>query len=157
VILIDANVLLYAANRAAPEHEDAREWLDDRLSGPSRVGLPWPSLLAFVRLATNPLAVRQPVPVATAWNQVREWLGAAPAWVPTPTERHADLVGAFCAERWMTSRLVPDAHLAALAIEHGLSLCSTDGDFAKFPGLTWENPLGSAGRITNAPSGPRPE
>ena len=157
MILVDANLLLYAANRAASEHDDAREWLDGRLTGPSRVGFPWPSLLAFVRLATNPIVVRQPVTVATAWNQVREWLGAAPAWVPSPTERHADLVGEFCARRWMTSRLVPDAHLAALAIEHGLTLCSTDGDFAKFPGLTWENPLGAAGRMTNAPAAPRPE
>lgn len=141
MMLVDANVLLYAANHAAPEHAAARAWLDERLSGTARVGLPWPSLLAFVRLATNPAILRRPVPAAVAWGQVEEWLAAEVAWIPAPTERHAGLVGAFCRLPWMTSRLIPDAHLAALAIEHGLALCSTDGDFAKFPGVTWQNPL----------------
>ncbi|MGE3887410.1 MAG: TA system VapC family ribonuclease toxin [Vicinamibacterales bacterium] len=141
MILVDANLLLYAANHAAPEHEAARAWLDDRLSGPTRVGLPWPSLLAFVRLATNPLVVRRPASMAAAWGQVDEWLEADVAWVPTPTERHRRVLAGFCQAPWMTSRLVPDAHLAALAIEHGLTLCSTDGDFARFPDLDWRNPL----------------
>jgi len=141
VILVDANLLLYAANQAAPEHRVAREWLDARLSSTARVGLPWPSLLAFVRLASNPMVMRQPVPVATAWNQVQQWLSAGPAWVPPPTARHADILRGLCEPSWMTSRLVPDAHLAALAIEHGLTLCSTDGDFARFAGLDWKNPL----------------
>jgi len=141
VILVDANLLLYAANRVAPEHEAAREWLDARLSGTARVGLPWPSLLAFVRLASNPLVMRQPVSVARAWEQVQQWLTAGPAWVPQPTVRHAEVLGSLCEPTWMTSRLVPDAHLAALAIEHGLTLCSTDGDFARFAGLDWNNPL----------------
>ena len=141
MILIDANLLLYAANRAAPEHADSRTWLDGQLSGPIRVGLPWPSLLAFVRLATNPLVVRRPATSQQAWRQAREWLSAEQAWVPIPTDRHTDIVGSFLETPWMTSRLVPDAHLAALAIEHGLTLCSTDGDFARFPGLSWKNPL----------------
>jgi uncharacterized protein len=151
VILVDANLLLYAANRAAPEHERARAWLDAQLSGPGRVALPWPSVLAFVRLATNPLVVRHPVPVRDAWKQVQEWLASEVAWIPVPGDHHAGLVGGLWARPWMTSRLVPDAHLAALAIENGLTLCSTDGDFARFPGLTWENPLGAAGRVVNAP------
>ena len=79
-----------------------------------------------------------------AWDQVHEWLGAASAWIPLPTDRHAEVLAAFLRELWMTSRLVPDAHLAALAIEHGLTLCSTDGDFAKFPGLAWKNPLAAS-------------
>jgi toxin-antitoxin system PIN domain toxin len=139
--LVDANLLLYAANRAAPEHAIARAWLDAQLSGPARVALPWPSLLTFVRLVTNPLVVRQPATMAAAWDQVGEWLGADVAWVPAPTDRHSELLGRFCREPWMTSRLVPDAHLATLAIEHGLTLCSSDGDFARFPGLSWVNPL----------------
>jgi toxin-antitoxin system PIN domain toxin len=143
VILVDANLLLYAANRAAPEHEVAREWLDAQLSGTARVGLPWPSLLAFVRLASNPLVMRQAVPVAHAWEQVQQWLSAGPSWVPQPTPRHAEILGGLCEPGWMTSRLVPDAHLATLAIEHGLILCSTDGDFARFRGLDWKNPLGA--------------
>lgn len=141
MILIDANLLLYAANRSAPEHVAAREWLDTQLTGPARVGLPWPSLLAFVRLATNPVVMRRPVTTQIAWTQVREWLSADAAWVPLPTDRHETLMGEFCDAPWMTSRLMPDAHLASLAIEHGLRLCSTDGDFARFPGLDWTNPL----------------
>jgi toxin-antitoxin system PIN domain toxin len=139
--LVDANLLLYAANRSAPEHERARQWLDTQLSGSARVGLPWPALLAFVRLATNPLVMTSPASPAGAWGQVEQWLGAGSAWIPVPGERHARLLGGFCAASWMTSRLVPDAHLAALAIEHGLRLCSSDADFARFPGLDWHNPL----------------
>lgn len=141
MILVDANVLVYAANRAAPEHDAARAWLDARLSGTARVGLPWPSLLAFVRLVSNPLVVRTPVTPKVAWQQVRDWLGCQPVWIPLPTYRHADIVTGFLELPWMTSRLVPDAHLATLAIEHGLTLCSTDGDFSRFPGLASQNPL----------------
>ena len=141
MILVDANLLLYAANHAAPEHERSRSWLDDRLNGAGRVGLAWPSLLAFVRLASNPVVVRQPVTPAEAWRQVEEWLACEPVWIPQPGAHHAETLGALVKHAWVTSRLVPDAHLAALAIEHGLVLCSTDGDFARFPGLKWENPL----------------
>jgi len=144
VILVDANLLLYAANHDAPEHAQARAWLDEQLNGTARVGLPWPSLLAFVRLASNPVVVREAVTPARAWVQVEEWLACEPAWIPSPGPRHAELVGGLLRHPWMTSRLVPDAHLAALAIEHGLTLCSTDGDFARFPGLTWRNPLASS-------------
>lgn len=141
MILVDANLLIYAANHAAPEHERARAWLDDRLSGTVPVGLAWPSLLAFVRLATNPLVVRHPVSPAEAWRQAEEWLGCEPVWTPLPGSAHQQVLGEFLRAPWMTSRLVPDAHLAALAIEHGLTLESTDGDFARFPGLKWDNPL----------------
>lgn len=139
--LVDANILLYAVNRQAPEHERAREWLDAQLSGTARVGLPWPSLLAFVRLATNPLVLSQPATPPAAWAQVEEWLSADVVWTPTPGEQHATTLADYCRAPWMTSRLVPDAHLAALAVEHGLQLCSSDGDFARFPKLDWFNPL----------------
>ena len=141
MILVDANMLVYAANHAAPEHTRARPWLDDRLNGAGRVGLPWPSLLAFVRLATNPVVVREPASLSSAWRQVEEWLACEPAWVPLPGTEHPGILGRLLAVPGMTSRLVPDAHLAALAIEHGLTLCSTDGDFSRFPGLRWQNPL----------------
>jgi len=146
VILVDANLLLYAANHAAPEHARARLWLDDRLGGARRVGLPWPSLLAFVRLATNPLVVRNEVAPAGAWRQVEEWLACESVWIPLPGADHPDVLRTLFKSPWMTSRLVSDAHLAALAIEHGLTLCSTDGDFSKFPGLTWQNPLAAEPR-----------
>ena len=144
MILVDANLLLYAANRDAPEHERARAWLDEQLNGTTRVGLPWPSLLAFIRIVTNPVILRRPVMAADAWRQVRDWLGCEVAWIPLPGAGHADVLGKLLEEPFVTSRLVPDAHVAALAIEHGLTLCSTDGDFARFPGLRWENPLGAA-------------
>jgi len=144
VILVDANLLLYAANRDAPEHERARAWLDEQLNGTTRVGLPWPSLLAFIRIVTNPAILRRPVTPADAWRQVRDWLACEVAWIPLPGAGHADVLGKLLEERFVTSRLAPDAHLAALATEHGLTLCSTDGDFARFPRLRWENPLGAA-------------
>jgi toxin-antitoxin system PIN domain toxin len=141
VIVVDANLLLYAANRDAPEHERSKDWLDGQLSGPTRVGLPWPSLLAFMRVATNPVAIRHPLTPSAAWAQVTEWLGAPVVWTPGPGDRHAEILGSLMTAGGMSSRLVSDAHLAALAMEHGLTLCSTDGDFAKFAGLKWENPL----------------
>ena len=141
MILVDANLLVYAANHAAPEHDQARTWLDDQLSGTAQVGLPWPSLLAFTRLVTNPAILRKPASPTDAWRQVEEWLACEVVWSPVPTARHAEVLGPLVRARFMTSRLVPDAHLAALAIEHGLTLCSTDGDFARFAGLTWRNPL----------------
>jgi uncharacterized protein len=144
LILVDANVLLYAANHAAPEHEPALAWLDERLNGTVRVGLPWPSLLAFVRIATNPAIVRHPVKPGEAWRQVKEWLARDVVWIPLPTARHVEVLEPLLEIPALSSRLVPDAHLAALAIEHGLTLCSTDGDFARFPGLKWENPLAAA-------------
>ncbi|MBI1872983.1 MAG: VapC toxin family PIN domain ribonuclease [Acidobacteria bacterium] len=140
-MLVDANLLLYAANRSAAEHEPARVWLDTQLSGTARVGLPWPSLLAFVRIASNPVVVRDALKPAEAWRQVEEWLACECAWIPLPGMRHREVLGVLLAGPLMASRLVPDAHLAALSIEHGLTLCSTDGDFAKLPGLTWQNPL----------------
>ena len=144
MILVDANLLLFAANRDAPEHDAARTWLDERLNGTARVGLPWPSMLAFARIVSNPAIMRQSVTTAEAWRQVREWLACEAVWIPLPGARHAELLGNFLELPLITSRLVPDAHLAALAIEHGLTLCSSDGDFAKFPGVKWENPLAAA-------------
>ena len=141
MILVDANLLLYAANRDAPEHDIARTWLDERLNGTVRVGLPWPSLLAFVRIASNPAILQTPVSPVAAWRQAQQWLAREVVWIPLPGARHVEVLTPLLDRSVVTSRLVPDAHLAALAIEHGLTLCSTDGDFAKFPGLRWDNPL----------------
>jgi len=90
---------------------------------------------------TNPRVFEHPEPISDAWLQVRTWLGAETAWVPQPTERHVDLLSAFLALPGVHGNLVPDADLAALAVEHGLTLCSTDGDFARFRGLRWLNPI----------------
>jgi hypothetical protein len=144
VILVDANVLVYAYVVGFPEHEAAREWLDERLSGSDRVGLPWESLTAFLRLTTNPRVFERPATVARVWRQVEEWLECEPAWIPLPTDRHQQVLGTLLAAAGPGGNLVPDAHLAALALEHGLTVASTDGDFARFPGVRWQNPLAAA-------------
>lgn len=141
MILVDANILVYAHVASFVQHEPARDWLDRQLNGTARVGLPWASLLAFLRIVTNPRIFERPEPIADAWQQALGWLGTGTAWVPEPTQRHAELLGNFLALPGVHGNLVPDAHLAALAMEHGLTLCSLDGDFARFPGLRWQNPL----------------
>src|SRR5712691_11889865 len=103
----------------------AREWLDARLSEPAPVGLPWPSLLGFLRIVTNPRVFDRPEPVRSAWRQVESWLGCANAWIPQPTENHRAVLATLLEPLSGGANLIPDAHLAALAIEHGLILCST--------------------------------
>ena len=141
MILVDANLLIYAAVDSFPQHERARQWLDGRLNGAAPVGLPWPSLLGFLRVTTNPRVFERPASVSGVWRQVVAWLGCECAWIPQPTERHRETLGTLLEAPGVQANLVQDAHLAALAIEHGLVLCSTDGDFGRFPGLCWENPL----------------
>jgi toxin-antitoxin system PIN domain toxin len=123
-----------------PQHEASRAWLDDRLSGRQAVGLPWESLLAFVRLVSDPRLFPKPTPLLDAWSVVETLLAAPPTWIPLPTDRHFDVLGALL-PAVSRSSLLPDAHLAALAIEHGLALASADGDFARFAALRWINPL----------------
>ena len=141
MILVDANILVYAHIKTVSRHKAARAWLDDQLNGVSPVALPWGSLLAFLRVATSPRVYTHPVPMPLAVRQVKEWLACDMVWVPQPSERHAEILGELLAHPGMHSNLVPDAHLAALAIEHGLMLYSNDRDFARFPGLRWEDPL----------------
>jgi hypothetical protein len=141
VILVDANLLVYAHVASFPQHKAAQKWLDGKLNSAAPVGLPWESLLAFLRLVTNPRVFDQPEPAVAAWDQVQSWLNCANVWVPLPTENHRTVLGDLLSVTRAHANLVPDAHLAALAIEHGLVLCSSDGDFARFPGLRWENPL----------------
>jgi hypothetical protein len=141
VILVDVNLLIYAHVSTLPQHKTAREWLDGQLSGFEAVGLPWASLLGFIRIITNPRLFAPTESASDAWRQVQSWLSRECAWTPQPTDRHAEVLGRFLALPGMRSKLVPDAHLAALAVEHGLTLCSSDGDFARFPGLRWSNPL----------------
>jgi toxin-antitoxin system PIN domain toxin len=141
VILVDANLLVYATNARAPEHDRARRWLEDSFERSGRVGLPWQSLSAFVRLVTNPRVLSPPVPVALAWEQVEDWLDHEAVWVPGPTEEHRRVLGGLLLESRAQGNLVTDAQLAALAIEHDLTLCSTDRDFAAFPSLRFKNPL----------------
>jgi toxin-antitoxin system PIN domain toxin len=141
LMLIDANLLLYASLEDFPQHQAAKAWLDPLLGGPRRIGLPWPSLLAFVRITTNPRLFERPLATDLAWKQVEAWLGCRSTWIPSPGDRHAEILGQLLTQSQASGNLVPDAHLAALAIEHGLTLCSRDQDFASFPGLNWLDPL----------------
>jgi toxin-antitoxin system PIN domain toxin len=141
LILIDVNLLLYASIDDFPQHRTARHWLAYQLTGAFRVGLPWPVLLGFLRIVTNRRVLVRPLSTEDAWGQIEGWLECDVVWVPQPTERHVEILGQLLALPGVRAELVPDAHLAALAIEHGLILCSTDGDFARFPGLRWQNPL----------------
>jgi toxin-antitoxin system PIN domain toxin len=142
MILVDANLLIYAHVREFAEHSAARVWLDEQLNEQPRVGLPWPSLLAFMRIITNGRVFERPLSSQKAWAQVEAWLDAPASWIPTPGTQHAAILASLVPQI-SRPHLVPDAHLAALAIEHGLTLCSTDGDFARFEDLAWENPLAS--------------
>ena len=140
MIILDANLLIYAHSSSSQHHEAARAWLDEKLNGDTRVGLPWPSLLAFLRILSNPRAVPKPASTSDLWRQVEDWLALDNVWTPAPQQRHAQILGSLLPLA-SSYPLIPDAHLAALAIEHNLTLCSSDGDFARFPGLRWENPL----------------
>lgn len=141
MILVDANLLIYAHVTSFRQHLAAREWLDAQISGGGPVGMPWESLLAFLRIVTNPRVFARPESTSDAWRQVQAWLSRASVWVPGPTDRHRDVLAALLGASGIHANLVPDAHLAALAQEHGLLLCSSDGDFARFAGLRWLNPL----------------
>jgi toxin-antitoxin system PIN domain toxin len=141
LILVDANLLIYASAPSLPQHVAALKWLDARLNGAEPVGLPWASTLAFLRVVTNPRIFRPASSVPAAWSRVEAWLGAYNVWIPEPTERHRLVLRDLLRDGGVTGQLIPDAHLAALAIEHGLTLCSTDGDFARFRQLRWANPL----------------
>jgi uncharacterized protein len=142
-VIVDANVLLYAEDDASPHHGPAVSWLTEALNGPVRIGLPWSSLLAFVRIRTHPRAYEYPLPAEVAWQRVTDWLTAPAAWVPLPTARHADVLGDLVLRYRIVANAVPDAHLAALAIEHGVGVCSADTDFARFAEVRWTNPLAS--------------
>ncbi len=139
--LVDANILVYAFTTSFPQHERARDWLDERLSDAVPLGLPWPSLLAFVRLTSNQRLFERPVSVATAWRQVHEWLDCEAVWVPSPTPRHGAILGDLLSATGLRAEHVPDAHLAALALEHGVAVVSADADFSRFPNVRVENPV----------------
>ena len=139
--LVYANFLIYAHVANFGQHHAARAWLDDQLNAITPIGLPWPSLLAFVRLVSNPRVFEHPESIKNAWEQVESWLDAPASWIPLATDRHREVLASLCKTQGLRANHIPDAHLAALAIEHGLILCTTDTDFARFSDLRWENPI----------------
>jgi toxin-antitoxin system PIN domain toxin len=140
-MLVDANILLYSVDETSRFHEDAAEWLTAALNGNRRVGLPWMSLTAFLRIATNQRASENPMAPEEAWSIIDGWLGAPTAWIPQPGAGHHDILRQLTIDRDLRAGLVSDAVLAALCIEHGLDIVSADTDFARFRELNWINPV----------------
>jgi toxin-antitoxin system PIN domain toxin len=140
-VLVDANILLYAVDEASPFHAAARSWIEDALNGARRVGLPWVSLTAFVRIATNPRAQADPLTPGEAWAFVDAWLDAPVAWVPEPGPGHREVLRRLVVDLDLRGNLVSDAVLAAMGIESGLAVVSADSDFARFREITWINPV----------------
>jgi toxin-antitoxin system PIN domain toxin len=141
VKLLDANILLYAYNRDSPHHDTCRVWLESAFNAAETVALPWQTLLAFIRIATNPRAVGQPLAVSQACAIVDRWLQQPNITTLAPAERYWSILREQLLDGRITGPLVTDAALAASALEHGAVLCSTDRDFRRFRGLTLVDPL----------------
>ena len=141
MILVDANILLYAEDSLHSNHLRAREWWDGQLSGTGIVCLCWTVLSAFVRIGTNPRVFERPLSLEQALARIQSWLDQPCTRVVRPTERHWTVFKQMLTDGQAVANLVTDAHLAALAIEHGCELASTDFDFARFPKLKWRNPI----------------
>jgi len=141
VTVSDVNLLLYAYDTSSTHHERARSWLEARLSGVETFGFAWATLLAFVRLVTNPRVFESPFRIDEALDVVDAWLSVPCATVLHPGPRHAVLLRQLLEPLGTAGNLTTDAHLAALALEHNAELCSADADFTRFPGLRWSNPL----------------
>ena len=141
--LPDANLLIYAFDEGSPSHARAKAWLEELLSGPEPVGFAWMVLVAFVRVTTRSRIFEHPLEPSKAFEIVEGWLVKPNAIVLHPTERHLGILRGLVEPLGTAGNLTTDAHLAALAIEHGAELCSADSDFGRFPGLRWSNPLQS--------------
>ncbi|MDE3075739.1 MAG: PIN domain-containing protein [Chloroflexota bacterium] len=140
-MLLDANLLLYAVDAESPLNRAAAEWLQAVLNGDQRVGLPWQTIGAFLRISTHPRVTTTPLTTREAIAYVTSWIEADPVWIPPATVRTASVLQRLVTRYQVTGNLVPDAQLAALAIEHGLVVMSADTDFARFSELRWQNPL----------------
>jgi len=141
VILIDANLLIYAIDADSPSHQKARRWLEQALSGTTRVGLPWIVILAFLRVVTHPRIMRNPLPAEEALAYVESWIEQPFVENIGPGQHHWSILQNLLRSTGTAGNLTSDAHIAALALEHGYSVYSADNDFKRFPGITHINPL----------------
>ena len=141
MILVDVNLLLYAHNDRVPRHAAAREWWETQLSGTETVCLCWPVLTGFLRISTNHRVFDPPLMIEQACGVVQSWFDQPCTRTIHPTSEHWEVFRELLHKGQAAANLVADAHLAALAVEYGCELCSTDSDFARFPGLRWRNPL----------------
>lgn len=140
-MLVDANILIYAASRDSPFHQPAKEWLESALNGPRRIAIPWLSLWAFVRITTNPRASSHPLDPPSAWEFVDAWRRAPSTWTPDPGNGHSDIMRGLLSRYRLGGPTTTDVVLAALCIEYGLDIVSNDTDFARFREINWINPL----------------
>jgi toxin-antitoxin system PIN domain toxin len=144
VKLPDVNLLVYAYDLRSPRNVPALKWLEDTLSGSETVALAWATLLGFIRISTNPAIFEQPLSAEEAFDLLDGWLAQPCVTVVHPTSRHAAVLRDLLSPLGTAGNLTSDAHLAALAIEHGALLCSCDSDFSRFSGLRWIDPLAAA-------------
>jgi len=141
VKLPDANVLIYAVDERSPRHKLAQEWLEHTLSGTETVAFAWSVLLAVVRISTRAAIFERPLGPEEALDLIDGWMAQPCSTLVHPTDRHADVLRELLVPLGTAGNLVADAHLAALAVEHGAELYSSDTDFSRFSGLRWVDPL----------------
>jgi toxin-antitoxin system PIN domain toxin len=141
MILIDGNLLIHAVNQHAPVHSKAKAWVESAMSGTETICLPWTVILAFLRVSTHPGVFQVPMRVERAFEVMDGWLAQPAVAIIEPTAKHGQILRNLLLPLGTGGNLTSDAHLAAIAIEHGAVLCSMDGDFSRFPGLRCRNPL----------------
>jgi toxin-antitoxin system PIN domain toxin len=141
VILVDANLLIYAIDSDSAHHKMARRWLEDVLSGTTSVGLAWVVILAFLRVTTRPGILSRPLAPERAIAFVDSWLAQPYVTAVGPGEGHWAVLRQLVAAVGAAGNLTSDAHLAAMALERGCEIYSTDADFSRFPGVRHVNPL----------------
>jgi toxin-antitoxin system PIN domain toxin len=141
MIIPDVNILVHAYNPNATSHPQVRQWWEETLNQPRPVGMPWTSILGFIRVSTHRRILDNPMFPAQAIHLVRGWLDIPNVQILSPGESHAQILFGLLEELGTAGDLTTDAHLAALAIEYQAELASTDADFARFPRLRWFNPL----------------
>ncbi len=139
--IVDLNILIYAVNEDAPDHRKAKKWWENCLSETETVGLPWVVILGFLRITTNPRIMRMPLAHDQAIGLIDDWLKQDPVRIVRPTDSHWGILKHFILHLGTASNLTTDAHIAALAVERGCILYSSDNDFSRFPNLRWSNPL----------------
>ncbi|HLB16831.1 MAG TPA: type II toxin-antitoxin system VapC family toxin [Burkholderiales bacterium] len=141
MILIDANLLIYAIDADSPHHTRAKRWLEETLSGDTWVALPWVVILAFLRITTRTGILRNPLPPVEALAYVDSWLAQPYVRATGPGDNHWPILRNLLRSSGTAGNLTSDAHLAALALEHGCTIASADNDFRRFAGVTHINPL----------------
>ena len=141
MIVPDVNLLLYAYNADAPQHASAKQWLEGLFSGDETIALPWMTVWGFIRLSTNPRVWPNPMSPETAFDVVRSWLAEPGVVLLEPGPRHLELLQKLAIDHQAAGRMLTNAALAALAIEYGATVASSDHDFRRFSGLRLVNPL----------------